>query len=151
MKLYQEHGINPLGGCLPMLPQLPILYAFFESLETPFAFRHAPWILWIKDLSMPDNSHILGLPIPILPMVMIVSMFFMQKMTPMATADPNQKRMMMVMPLVFGLMFFRLASGLVLYFLAANMVGIAQQLIINRYITPKQPPLVPEKATAAKG
>jgi len=150
MKLYSEHGINPLGGCLPMLPQLPILYGFYESLETPFAFRHAPWILWIKDLSMPDTSHILGLPIPILPVIMIVSMFFMQKMTPMATADPNQKRMMLVMPLVFGLMFFRLASGLVLYFLAANLVGIAQQLIINRFITPKRPPLVPEKTVEAK-
>ena len=150
MALYQEHNVNMLGGCLPMLPQLPILYGFYESLETPFAFRHAPWILWIKDLSMPDTSHILGLPIPILPVIMIVSMFFMQKMTPMATADPNQKRMMMVMPLVFGLMFFRLASGLVLYFLAANLVGIAQQLFINRYITPKRPPLVPGKPAGAK-
>lgn len=150
MKLYQEHNINPLGGCLPMLPQLPILYGFYESLETPFEFRHAPWIWWIKDLSMPDNSHILGLPIPILPVVMMVSMFFMQKMTPMAVTDPNQKRMMMIMPLVFGLMFFHLASGLVLYFLAANMVGIAQQLIINKFITPKQPPLVPQKSVEAK-
>ncbi len=150
MKLYQEHGINPLGGCLPMLPQLPILYGFYESLETPFAFRHAPWIGWIKDLSMPDPSHIMGLPIPILPVLMMVSMFFMQKMTPMMTADPNQKRMMLIMPLVFGIMFFHLASGLVLYFLAANMVGIAQQLIINRFITPKRPPLVPGKAVEAK-
>ena len=100
---------------------------------------------------MPDPSHILGLPIPILPTVMILSMFLMQKMTPMATVDPSQKRMMMVMPLVFGFMFYRFASGLVLYFLTANLVGIAQQLFINRYITPKQPPLVPEKATAAKG
>lgn len=99
---------------------------------------------------MPDNSHILGLPIPILPVVMIISMFVMQKMTPMMTADPNQKRMMMVMPLVFGLMFLRLPSGLVLYFLAANMVGIGQQLIINRFITPKRPPLTPEKAIEAK-
>jgi YidC/Oxa1 family membrane protein insertase len=150
MKLYQEHNINPLGGCLPMLPQLPILYGFYESLETPFEFRHAPWIWWIKDLSMPDPSHIMGLPIPILPVIMIVSMFFMQKMTPMAVTDPNQKRMMYMMPLVFGLMFFRLASGLVLYFLAANLVGIVQQLIINRFITPKQPPLVPQKAIEEK-
>ena len=150
MALYSEHNVSMLGGCLPMLPQLPILYGFYESLETPFAFRHAPWILWIKDLSMPDYSHILGLPIHILPTIMIVSMFFMTKMTPMATADPNQKRMMMVMPLVFGLMFFRLASGLVLYFLTANMVGIAQQMFINRYITPKHPPLVPVKAAGAK-
>jgi YidC/Oxa1 family membrane protein insertase len=150
MKLYQEHGINPLGGCLPMLPQLPILYGFYESLETPFAFRHAPWIWWIKDLSQPDPSHIMGLPIPILPVLMMVSMFFMQKMTPMMTADPNQKRMMLIMPLVFGIMFFHLASGLVLYFLAANMVGIAQQLFINRFITPKQPPLGPPKPAEAK-
>ncbi len=150
MKLYQDHGINPLGGCLPMLPQLPILYGFYESLETPFAFRHAPWIWWIKDLSMPDPSRIMGLPIPILPVIMMVSMFFMQKMTPMMTADPNQKRMMMIMPLVFGIMFFHLASGLVLYFLAANLVGIVQQLIINRFITPKQPPLVPPKDVEAK-
>jgi YidC/Oxa1 family membrane protein insertase len=150
MKLYQEHGINPLGGCLPMLPQLPILYGFYESLETPFAFRHAPWIWWIKDLSMPDPSRIMGLPIPVLPVIMMVSMFFMQKMTPMMTADPNQKRMMLIMPLVFGIMFFHLASGLVLYFLAANLVGIVQQLIINRFITPKQPPLVPQNAAEAK-
>ena len=150
MKLYQEHGINPLGGCLPMLPQLPILYGFYESLETPFEFRHAPWIWWIKDLSMPDPSRIMGLPIPILPVIMMVSMFFMQKMTPMMTADPNQRRMMLIMPLVFGIMFFHLASGLVLYFLAANLVGIIQQIIINRFITPKQPPLVPPKAIEAK-
>lgn len=150
MKLYQEHGINPLGGCLPMLPQLPILYGFYESLETPFEFRHAPWVLWIKDLSLPDPSHIMGLPIPILPVIMMVSMFFMQKMTPMAVTDPNQKRMMTIMPLVFGLMFFHLASGLVLYFLAANVVGIGQQLIINRFITPKQPPLSPAKTVEAK-
>jgi len=97
MKLYQEHGINPLGGCLPMLPQLPILYGFYESLEAPFAFRHAPWILWIKDLSQPDPSHIMGLPIPILPVIMIISMFIMQKMTPMMMTDPNQKRMMYIM------------------------------------------------------
>ena len=150
MKLYQEHGINPLGGCLPMLPQLPILYGFYESLETPFEFRHAPWILWIKDLSMPDNSHILGLPIPILPLIMIVSMFIMTKMTPMATADPAQKRMMTIMPLIFGLMFFRLASGLVLYFLTANLVGIGQQMFINRFITPKQQALTAEKTAGAK-
>jgi YidC/Oxa1 family membrane protein insertase len=150
MKLYQEHNVNMLGGCLPMLPQLPILYGFYESLETPFAFRHAPWIWWIKDLSMPDPSHIMGLPIPILPVIMMVSMYFMTKMTPMATADPNQQRMMKIMPLVFGIMFFRLASGLVLYFLAANIVGIGQQLFINRFITPKQPPLAPGKATEAK-
>jgi YidC/Oxa1 family membrane protein insertase len=99
---------------------------------------------------MPDPSHIMGLPIPILPVIMMVSMFVMQKMTPMAITDPNQKRMMYAMPLVFGVMFFHLASGLVLYFLAANIVGIGQQLIINRFITPKKPPIAPEKAVEAK-
>ena len=99
---------------------------------------------------MPDTSHILGLPIPILPTIMIVTMFILQKMTPMATADPSQKRMMMIMPLVFGLMFFRFASGLVLYFLAANIVGIAQQMFINRVMTPNPPPLAPQKTAGAK-
>ncbi|HET7215948.1 MAG TPA: membrane protein insertase YidC [Terriglobia bacterium] len=150
MKLYQEHGINPLGGCLPMLPQLPILYGFYESLEAPFAFRHAPWILWIKDLSQPDPSRIMGLPIPILPVIMIISMFIMQLMTPMMMTDPNQKRMMYIMPIVFGIMFIELPSGLVLYFLAANLVGIGQQLFINRFITPKQPPLGPAKTAESK-
>jgi YidC/Oxa1 family membrane protein insertase len=150
MKLYQEHGINPLGGCLPMLPQLPILYGFYESLETPFAFRHAPWILWIKDLSQPDTFHIMGHSVPILVIIMIVSMFIMQLMTPMMMTDPKQKRMMYIMPLVFGFMFIHLASGLVLYFLAANLVGIGQQLIINHFITPKRPPLQPGEAAEAK-
>ncbi len=150
MKLYQEHHVNIFGGCLPMIPQIPILYAFYESLEAPFAFRQAPWILWIKDLSAPDPSHLLGLPIPILPVVMMVSMFVMQKMMPMPAADPNQKRMMMLMPLVFGLMFFRLASGLVLYFLAANLVGILQQVIINRYFTPIKQAPGPEMTVGAK-
>ena len=150
MSLYSEHGVSPLGGCWPMLLQLPILYGLYEMLEVPIEFRHAPWILWIKDLSMPDNSHIMGLPIPILPTIMIVTMFILQKMTPMATADPSQKRMMMIMPLVFGLMFFRFASGLVLYFLAANIVGIAQQMFINRVMTPNPPPLAPQKTAGAK-
>ncbi len=150
MQLYQEHHVNIFGGCLPMLPQIPILYAFYESLEAPFAFRHAPWILWIKDLSMPNPLNIMGIPIPILVIIMIVSMFIMQKMTPMAVTDPNQKRMMYLMPLVFGFMFIKLASGLVLYFMAANLVGIGQQLIINRYFTPQKQTPGPEKTASAK-
>lgn len=150
MKIYSEHGINPLGGCLPMLPQLPILYAFYRVLELPIELRHAPWIWWIKDLSQPDTSHIFGLPVPILPTLMIVTMFIAQKMTPMPTADPQQKTMMFLMPLVFGIMFYRFASGLVLYFMAANVVGIAQQALINK-MTPRPAALTaPEKAGAGK-
>jgi YidC/Oxa1 family membrane protein insertase len=134
MKLYKEEGINPLGGCLPMVLQLPFLYAMYEVLGTVIEMRHAPWLGCIKDLAAPDSCHPFGIPFPLLPTLMIVSMFVMQKMTPMATADPNQQRMMYIMPLMFGVIFYRLASGLVLYYMAANVVGIAQQLIINRFI-----------------
>jgi YidC/Oxa1 family membrane protein insertase len=140
MKLYKEHGVNPLGGCLPMGLQIPFLYGFYRVLDLPIELRHAPWILWIKDLSAPDTFHPLGIPVPILPTVMVITMFILQKMTPMATADPAQQRMMMIMPLVFGIMFFKFASGLVLYFLTANLVGIAQQAFINR-MTPANQPL----------
>jgi YidC/Oxa1 family membrane protein insertase len=134
MGLYKEHGVNPLGGCLPMALQLPFLYGFYRVLELPIELRHAPWILWIKDLSAPDKFHPFGFPLPILPTVMVISMFLMQKMTPVATADPSQQRMMMFMPVVFGIMFYNFASGLVLYFLTANIVGIAQQLLINKFL-----------------
>jgi len=150
MKLYSEHHINPLGGCLPMALQLPILYGFYNVLQLPIELRHAPWIGWIKDLSAPDTFHPWGIPVPILPTVMVISMFVLQKMTPMATADPSQQRMMMIMPIVFGIMFYSFASGLVLYFLTANLVQIAQQAFINRYIPAPQPLPVPRKAAEAR-
>jgi YidC/Oxa1 family membrane protein insertase len=132
MKLYKEHGVNPLGGCLPMALQLPFLYGFYRVLDLPIELRHAPWILWITDLSAPDRFHPFGIPLPILPTVMVITMFIMQKMTPVASADPSQQRMMMFMPIVFGIMFYNFASGLVLYFLTANIVGILQQVMINK-------------------
>jgi YidC/Oxa1 family membrane protein insertase len=132
MKLYKEHGVNPLGGCLPMALQLPFLYGFYRVLDLPIELRHAPWILWVKDLSAPDKFHPFGIPLPILPTVMVITMFIMQKMTPVASADPSQQRMMMLMPLFFGIMFYNFASGLVLYFLTANIVGILQQVLINK-------------------
>jgi YidC/Oxa1 family membrane protein insertase len=150
MKLYQEHHINPLGGCLPMVVQLPILYGFYRVLELPIELRHAPWIWWIKDLSAPDTFHPFGIPVPILPTLMVISMFVLQKMTPMATADPNQQRMMYIMPIVFGIMFYKLASGLVLYFLVANLVGIAQQEFINKRMPLKKAIPVPRKTAEAK-
>ena len=134
MDLYKKHGVNPLGGCLPMAIQLPFLYGFWRVLDLSIELRHAPWILWITDLSAPDNFHLFGFRLPILPILMVVTMFILQKMTPMATMDPGQQRMMMLMPLIFGVMFFNLASGLVLYYLTANIVGIAQQVFINRTV-----------------
>ena len=150
MNLYKEHGVNPLGGCLPMALQLPFLYGFYRVLELPIELRHAPWILWVKDLAAPDKFHPFGIPLPILPTVMVITMFVMQKMTPMATADPSQQRMMMFMPIVFGVMFYNFASGLVLYFLTANVVGILQQVLINKMMPVAQQPAGPWKTPEVK-
>lgn len=153
MKVYSDHGINPLGGCLPMALQMPFLYAFWEVLETAIELRHAPWIGCVKDLSAADACHPFGLPFALLPTLLIISMFVMQKMTPMATTDPNQQRMMYIMPLMFGVIFYRLASGVVLYYMAANVIGIVQQLIINHFIPVTTPPAAPppEAKGPAKG
>ena len=132
MKVYKEYGINPLSGCLPMLVQMPFLYGFYRVLDLSIEMRHAPWMLWIRDLSSRD-------PYYILPVLMTVTMFLVQRMTPMTVADPAQQRMMMFMPLIFGFMFINFASGLVLYWLTGNVVAIAQQLIINRFM--KKPEL----------
>jgi YidC/Oxa1 family membrane protein insertase len=138
MALYKREGVNPVGGCLPMIIQLPFLYAFYTVLSIAIELRHAPW-LWVKDLSGPET-----LPIHMLPIILVVTQFFSQKLTPAAGVDPNQQRMMMLMPLMFGFMFYYLSSGLVLYYLTGNLVGIAQQLIINRFM----PTPVPATATA---
>jgi len=150
MKLYKEHGINPLGGCLPMVLQLPFLYGFYRVLDLSIELRHAPWILWVRDLSMPDRFHLWGFPLPILPTVMIITMFLLQRMTPMASTDPAQQRMMMVMPLVFGIMFYNFAAGLVLYWLTGNLVGIAQQMLINRMMPATQNAAVSGKTVGGK-
>lgn len=134
MEVYKQHGINPIGGCIPMALQMPLIYAFYEVLGTVVELRHSPWFGCIKDLSLPDTCHPFGFPLALLPTLMIISMFVMQVMTPMGATDPTQKRMMYVMPLLFGTIFYRLASGVVLYYMTANLVGIAQQLIINRFI-----------------
>jgi len=127
MDLYKKHGVNPMGGCVPMLLQIPFFIAFYKVFSVSVEMRGAHW-LWVTDLSQPET-----LPIHILPVVMIASQFLMQKMTPPATGgDPNQQRMMMFMPLIFGFMFYNFSSGLVLYYLTSNLVGIAQQLFFNR-------------------
>ncbi len=145
MKIYQEHGINPLGGCLPMVIQIPFLYGFYRVLDLSIELRHAPWIGCVRDLSLPDKCHLFGIPLAILPTVMIVTTYVLQQMTPVATADPAQQRMMKFMPLFFGIMFYNFAAGLVLYWLTSNVVGIAQQAFINRVM-----PLSPQAPTAGK-
>jgi YidC/Oxa1 family membrane protein insertase len=133
MNLYKEHGVNPMGGCLPLLLQMPLLFGFYSALSYSIELRRAPWMLWVKDLSQPDY---IFHGIPVLAILMAISMFIQQKMTPTANVDPAQARMMMIMPLMFTFMFWSQSSGLVLYWLTSNVIGIIQQVFINKYWSP---------------
>jgi YidC/Oxa1 family membrane protein insertase len=141
MDLYKRHKVNPLGGCLPMILQLPVFFGLYSALQNAIELRHAPFIGWITDLSAPDRLGSIQLPfvqhpgIPVLTLTMGVSMFVQQWMTPSA-ADPSQQRVMMIMPLMFTYMFINFPAGLSLYWLANNLLTIAQQYSINR--TPKR-------------
>ena len=134
MNLYKEHGVNPMGGCLPLLLQMPLLFGFYSALSYSIELRRAPWMLWVKDLSQPD--YILH-NIPVLAILMAISMFVQQKLTPTTNVDPAQARMMMIMPLMFTFMFWSQSSGLVLYWLTSNVIGIVQQIFINKYWSPQ--------------
>lgn len=126
MAVYQREGINPMGSCLPMLVQLPILWAFYRALTGAIELRHAPWILWIHDLSAPDHYYIL-------PIVLAVSTYLSTKLTPMpTTGDPAQQKMMMFMPLMTAFIFFYLSSGLNLYYFTSNVVNVVQQMYLNK-------------------
>jgi YidC/Oxa1 family membrane protein insertase len=121
--LYKKEGVNPAGGCLPLLIQMPFLWAYYSMLRDALELRHAHW-LWITDLSSADW---------VLPILMVVSMVVMQRMTPQAGMDPAQQKMMTVMmPLMMGFIFFRLAAGLNLYYTESNLISIAQQAVMNR-------------------
>ncbi|HXW14909.1 MAG TPA: membrane protein insertase YidC [Terriglobia bacterium] len=151
MKVYNEHGINPLGGCLPMVLQMPILYGFYRVLDLAIELRHAPWIWWVTDLSAPDRLHLMGLSIPVLVIFMTLAQYLAQRMTPTPTADPAQARMMMLMPLFMGFMFYRFASGMVLYWFTSSVVQILQQVFINRRMPHPTTLPVPRKPAEAKG
>ena len=126
MALYQKHGVNPLGGCMPMVLQIPFFFAFYKVLSVAIELRGAEW-LWVSDLSQAETY-----PIHFLPLLMVISQFAMQKLTPTTTTNPSQAKMMMMMPLMFGFFFWGVSSGLVLYWLTSNVVGAAQQLLINK-------------------
>src|SRR5580700_293326 len=125
MAVYSREGINPLGSCLPMLFQMPIWWALWRVLNGAIELRHAPWMGWIHDLSAMD-------PYYILPIGMTIMMYLMTKMTPQTTTDPAQQKMMALMPLMMGFIFFRLSSGLNLYMFTSNAVGIGQQYYLNK-------------------
>jgi YidC/Oxa1 family membrane protein insertase len=127
MRLYKEHKINPMGGCLPMLLQIPILFALYKLFYQAIELRHTPFHIfgtWLPDLSASD-------PYYITPILMGASQFVMQKMTP-STGDPMQQKIMLFMPVVFTFMFLSFPSGLVIYWLVSNVLSIAQQAYINR-------------------
>jgi YidC/Oxa1 family membrane protein insertase len=132
MELYRRHKVNPLGGCLPMVLQIPVFVGLYNALLNAVELRHAPFIGWITDLSAPDRLGSLQLPfvqhpgIPVLTLVMGLSMLLQQWMTP-SPADPAQQRVMMIMPVVFTFMFINFPAGLVLYWLVNNCLTIAQQ------------------------
>ncbi|CAG1064768.1 Membrane protein insertase YidC [uncultured bacterium] len=126
MELYKRHKINPVGGCLPMVLQIPVFIALYEVLYVAIELRHAPFFLWITDLSEKD-------PYYITPILMGATMFLQQKMTP-TSVDPAQQKIMMLMPIVFTFMFLSFPAGLVLYWLVNNVLSIGQQYFV--YKTP---------------
>jgi len=135
MALYKKHGMSPvsMGGCLPMVLQMPVWFALYQMLGAAIDLRHARWF-WITDLASPD-------PYRVLPILMAVSMYASQKMTPVTTPDPAQARMMNMMPIIFGGMFviFPVSSGLVLYIFTSMLVGMGQQWYLNKTNPIKKP------------
>jgi YidC/Oxa1 family membrane protein insertase len=134
MKLYRDYGVNPLGGCLPMLVQIPIFFGFYRVLQSAAELRGQSW-LWVKDLSMPDTvTHIMGYPLNILPLLMGVSMILQMKLTPQpAAADKTQANIMKFMPLIFLYISYNFASALALYWTAQNLFNIMQSRITRLY------------------
>ncbi len=123
--LYKKEGVNPAGGCLPLVIQMPFLFAYYRMLGVAMDLRHAPW-MWVRDLSSPDPWHIL-------PIAVIITMLFMQRLTPQAGMDPAQQKMMnIIMPVMLGFISWSLAAGLCLYWSVGNVIQTVQQLIMNR-------------------
>ena len=133
LELYRKFKVNPMGGCLPMVAQVPIFYALYLALSVAVELQNAPFLcfgrafgvdLWVCDMASQDPTYVL-------PVLMGVSMFVQQKMTPM-TGDPRQAKMMLIMPFIFTFMFLNLPSGLVLYWFVSNVLQILQQKLMDR-------------------
>ncbi len=140
MSLYKAHKVNPMGGCLPMIIQIPVFFALYRLLDYAIELRHAPFILWIQDLSAPDRlfRFPFSIPlmeppygIPVLTILMGASMFITQKMTP-TPGDPTQAKIMLLMPIIFTFIFINFPAGLVLYWLVQNVLSIGQQYYVNK-------------------
>jgi YidC/Oxa1 family membrane protein insertase len=140
VELYKRNHVNPMGGCLPMVIQLPVFFGLYYALLNAIELRQAPFVGWIKDLSAPDCLPIKGMPaipftdlhgIPVLVILMTLTALAQQWLTP-RNPDPSQQKMMMYMPVVFSLIFLQLPAGLSLYYFASNLLGVVQQFILNR-------------------
>ncbi|MDI6751604.1 MAG: membrane protein insertase YidC [bacterium] len=127
MKLYQEHKVNPFGGCLPLLLQMPVFFALYSAFDNGIELRGAPFIFWIQDLSAKD-------PYFVLPILMGVSMFIQQKMSPSPGGDASTEKIMMIMPIIMTFMFLQFPSGLVLYWFIQNIVTIIEHWLIEKGI-----------------
>jgi YidC/Oxa1 family membrane protein insertase len=130
MELYKEEKVNPLGGCFPLLVQMPIFIALYWTLMESVELRHAPFALWLIDLSVKD-------PYYVLPLLMGASMWYIQKMSPTTVTDPMQQKVMQFMPIIFTFMFLWFPSGLTLYWVVSNIVTITQQTLIFRQLEKK--------------
>jgi YidC/Oxa1 family membrane protein insertase len=130
MELYKTEKVNPFGGCLPVLVQMPVFIALYSVLQTSIETRNAPWVGWIHDLSTPD-------PLSILPVLMAITMFISTKLNP-APADPVQAKVMTIMPLAFSVMFFTFPSGVVLYYVVNSILSILQQWLITKKLNPQK-------------
>ena len=128
MKLYKEEGVNPLGGCLPMVLQMPIFFALYQVFSSAIQLRQASWILWVQDLSLPDAVYVGGFELHILPLLMSGAMFFQSKMT---MKDPKQAALVYMMPVVMVFIMWSFSSGLVLYWTIFNVMQIGQQMLTN--------------------
>jgi len=124
MDLYKKHGANPLGGCLPMLLQIPVFFAIYRVLLNAVELQGAPWMLWVNDLSRMDPTYVL-------PILMGASMYYQQKLTPSNFTDPMQEKVFKFLPIIFTFFFITFPSGLVLYWFTNNLFSIAQQFVVN--------------------
>lgn len=142
MELFKRNRVNPMAGCLPMLIQMPVLFAMFRLLPEAIELKGAPFILWIQDLSQQDRFYHLPFTIPflgwdtlnLLPILMIISQFGYQKLMPQASASPEQAKIMNFMPVFFGFICYSMPSGLVLYWFIQNVLSIIQQVFVNRIV-----------------
>ena len=125
MELYKKHGANPMGGCLPILLQIPVFFAIYRVLLNAIELKGAPWILWIHDLSVMD-------PYFVLPILMGLTMFLQQKLTPTTFTDPMQEKVMKFLPLIFTFFFVTFPAGLTLYWFVNNVCSVVQQVFVNK-------------------